>query len=267
MVAAVSCWHCVARTPITMVAKAMMTNGHAPADVSSAERIADQDWPRITADLNAYGAATLGPLLSPSHCEAIAAGYDDDAPFRSRVIMARHGFGRGEYKYWAYPLPAIVHQLRTALYPPLAEIANSWRAALGYEKAFPRDHDAYLKRCHNAGQLRPTPLLLRYTEGDYNCLHQDLYGDLVFPLQVAVLLSRPGRDFTGGEFVITEQRPRMQSRAEVVSLAQGEAVIFAVNARPVAGTKGTYRVKLRHGVSRLRSGVRHTLGIIFHDAA
>ena len=245
----------------------MMTNGQAPAEISVADRIAGQDWQRVADDLDTYGAATMGPLLTPSHCRAISASYEDDDTFRSRVVMSRHGFGRGEYKYWAYPLPAVVDEMRTALYPSLANIANTWRAALGYEKAFPKEHAGYLKRCHKAGQKRPTPLLLQYTEGDYNCLHQDLYGEHIFPLQVAVLLSDPGREFTGGEFVITEQRPRMQSRAEVVSLKQGEAVIFPVNARPVAGSKGTYRVKLRHGVSRLRSGTRYTMGIIFHDAA
>ena len=244
----------------------MMMSGRALSGISIADRIAGQDWQRVAVDLDAYGVATIGPLLTPAQCRAISAGYEDDAAFRSRVVMARHGFGRGEYKYWAYPLPAVVNEMRSALYPPLADIANTWRAALGYQQSFPKTHDAYLKRCHKAGQQRPTPLLLQYREGDYNCLHQDLYGEHVFPLQVAVLLSEPGRDFTGGEFVITEQRPRMQSRAEVVSLQQGAAVIFPVNARPVAGTKGTYRVKLRHGVSRLRSGTRYTLGVIFHDA-
>ena len=234
---------------------------------SISDRVAAIDWTRVREELDTYGAAVIGPVLSPSQCRDIASGYDNDAQFRSRIVMARHGFGRGEYKYWAYPLPEQVAALRNALYPPLAEIANAWRSALGYEKAFPPDHDAYLARCHKTGQERPTPLLLKYTEGDYNCLHQDLYGEHVFPLQVAVLLTEPGRDFTGGEFVLTEQRPRMQSRAEVIGLSQGEAVIFAVNARPVAGTKGTYRVKMRHGVSRLRRGTRFTMGIIFHDAA
>jgi len=181
-------------------------------------------------------------------------------------VMARHGFGRGEYKYYGYPLPDIIAALRPALYAALAPIANQWNAALGDKAAYPADHDAYLRRCHQAGQKRPTPLLLRYVAGDYNCLHQDLYGDLYFPLQVAFLLSRPGHDFTGGEFVLTEQRPRMQSRAEVVPLEQGEGVIFAVNQRPMQGTRGFYRVAMRHGVSRLRSGQRFTLGVIFHDA-
>jgi uncharacterized protein len=193
--------------------------------------------------------------------------YPDDAHFRSHIHMARHGFGRGEYKYFAYPLPDRVSLLRAALYPPLAGIANRWNEALGIDVRFPADHNAFLDRCHAAGQTRPTPLLLRYGPGDYNCLHQDLYGEHVFPLQVAILLAEPGRDFSGGEFVITEQRPRMQSRASVVPLSQGDAVVVAVHHRPVRGTRGTYRVTLRHGVSEILTGRRHTLGIIFHDAA
>ena len=232
-----------------------------------ADRIVGLDWQSIHAELNQYGAARISSLLSAKECTSMATRYESENEFRSHILMARHGFGRGEYKYWSYPLPGIVQDLRTALYPSLAEIANDWRAALGYEKPFPKTLAKYLDRCHAADQTRPTPLLLKYEEGDYNCLHQDLYGEHVFPLQVAILLSKPDHDFTGGEFVITEQRPRMQSRAEVVSLSQGDAVIFAVNARPIQGTKGTYRVKLRHGVSRLRSGTRHTMGIIFHDAA
>jgi uncharacterized protein len=236
----------------------------AAADV--ADRVAALDWPHIAAELDAHGAATTGVLLSEEDCAALAAAYDSDARFRSRVVMARHGFGRGEYKYFAYPLPDTVAALRVALYPKLAEIGNRWNEELRIAARYPRDHDAYLKRCHGAGQSKPTPLLLRYGAGDYNCLHQDLYGEHVFPLQVTVLLSQPGRDFAGGEFVLTEQRPRMQSRAEVVPLRQGEAVIFPVHHRPVRGSRGTYRVNMRHGVSRLRSGHRHTLGIIFHDA-
>ena len=228
-------------------------------------RIAALDWAALGAALDGYGCATTGPLLTPEECHALAALYPDDATFRSHIHMARHGFGRGEYKYFAAPLPETVAVLREALYPPLAAVANRWQEALG-GTPYPDALDAYLKRCHAAGQNRPTPLLLKYETGDYNCLHQDLYGELVFPLQAAILLSEPARDFTGGEFLLTEQRPRMQSRAEVVALRQGEAVIFAVNQRPVAGKRGTYRVAMRHGVSRLRSGRRFTLGIIFHDA-
>ena len=225
------------------------------------------DWERVGIELDAFGCALIPGLLAPADCMAAAALYERPALFRSRVLMQQHGFGRGEYQYFAYPLPVALAALRTALYPPLASIANGWQAALGLEARFPPAHDDYLARCHAAGQVKPTPLLLRYREGDYNCLHQDLYGELVFPLQVAVLLSKPGVDFSGGEFVLTEQRPRMQSRAEVVPLGQGDAVVFAVNQRPVQGTRGIYRVALRHGVSRLRNGTRHTLGIIFHDAA
>ena len=229
-------------------------------------RVAALAWPRIAADLDAQGWANTGALLDGDTCSELAARYDDDAAFRSRVVMARHGFGKGEYKYFAYPLPALVATLRAALYPHLAGVANAWQAALDESLRFPPTLDAWLRRCHRAGQRRPTPLLLRYTSGDYNCLHQDLYGEHVFPLQVAFLLSQPQVDFTGGEFVLVEQRPRMQSRAHVVPLAQGEGVIFAVHDRPVRGTRGTYRVKLRHGVSALRSGERTTLGVIFHDA-
>jgi hypothetical protein len=225
------------------------------------------DWEKVSAALDERGSAVVESLFSPAQCRSLAALYDEDALFRSRVVMARHGFGRGEYKYFDYPLPELVAAQRTALYPRLAEIANRWNAALGSKARFPAEHKAYLRRCHAAGQRRPTPLILKYGEGDYNCLHQDLYGEQVFPLQLTLLLSQPGSDFSGGEFVMTEQRPRMQSRAEVVPLAQGDAVIFAVNERPARGTRGTYRVKLRHGVSRVRSGQRYTAGIIFHDAA
>ena len=214
-----------------------------------------------------WGAARKRVLLDRAACEAMTALYDRETGFRSRIVMARHGFGRGEYKYFAAPLPDPVAALRAAFWPHLAPIANRWNEAMGLAPRFPAQHAAFLARCHQAGQTRPTPLLLRYDAGDYNCLHQDLYGEHVFPLQVAVLLSAPGRDFTGGEFVLTEQRPRMQSRAEVVPLTQGEGVIFAVHHRPVQGARGTYRVNLRHGVSRIRSGRRHTLGVIFHDAA
>ena len=228
--------------------------------------VAALDWERIAADLDERGCAVTGPLLTPAECAALAGLYDEDAAFRSRVVMARHGFGRGEYKYFAYPLPETVAALRGALYPHLAPVANRWAERLGGEAAYPARHDSYLARCHAAGQSRPTPLLLRYGEGDYNCLHQDLYGALAFPLQATLLLSAPGADFAGGEFVLTEQRPRMQSRPEVVALGQGEGVVFAVNQRPVRGTRGDYRVTMRHGVSRLRSGRRLTLGVIFHDA-
>ena len=224
------------------------------------------DWEKISADLDERGSAVVERLLSPAQCRSLVALYDEDNIFRSRVVMARHNFGRGEYKYFDYPLPELVAATRTALYPKLAEVANRWNAALGVEARYPREHKAYLKRCHAAGQRRPTPLILKYGEGDYNCLHQDLYGEQVFPLQLTILLSAPGTDFTGGEFVMTEQRPRMQSRAEVVPLEHGDAVIFAVNERPVRGARGAYRVKLRHGVSRVRSGRRYTAGIIFHDA-
>jgi uncharacterized protein len=228
-------------------------------------RVGALDWERIAADLDAYGCATTGAVLAADECAAIASRYGEDPLYRSRVIMARHGFGRGEYKYFAYPLPDVVAALRESLYAPLADIANRWNEQMGTEQRFPPSHAAYLKRCHAGGQTRPTPLLLQYGAGDYNCLHQDVYGELVFPLQVAFLLSRPNKDFSGGEFVLTEQRPRMQSRAEVVPLTQGEGVIFPVHHRPVQGTRGVYRVNMRHGVSRLRSGTRHTMGVIFHD--
>jgi hypothetical protein len=231
-----------------------------------AERLTGADWRKLGDDLDAHGSAVLPAVLSPDECQALASLYPAEGPFRSRIVMARHGFGRGEYKYFAYPLPELVAELRSSLYAPLAEIANRWSEALGGELRYPEVHAAFLERCHRAGQTRPTPLLLQYGEGDYNCLHQDLFGEHVFPLQVAFLLSTPGRDFTGGEFVLTEQRPRMQSRAEVVALGQGDGVVFPVHHRPVRGSRGVYRVNLRHGVSRLRSGRRHTLGIIFHDA-
>jgi uncharacterized protein len=224
------------------------------------------DWAEISTELDRYGTAILKEVLSAEQCSRLTSCYRQDRLFRSRVVMASHGFGRGEYKYFAYPLPDVVATLRTTLYPFLAGIANRWNTAMKIEVRFPEHHDAFLKRCHKAGQTKPTPLLLQYGEGDYNCLHQDLYGEHVFPLQIAILLSEPGRDFTGGEFVLTEQRPRMQSRVEVIPLGRGDGVIFPVNHRPVEGSRGVYRVTMRHGVSRLRSGHRHTLGIIFHDA-
>jgi hypothetical protein len=235
-----------------------------PARDPDASRVA---WDAVERDLDAQGYAAIESLLDPAACAATAALYADEHRFRSRVVMARHGFGRGEYQYFAHPLPPLVPALRTALYPWLAPIANRWHAAMGIASRFPADHAAFLARCHAAGQTKPTPLLLQYGPGDYNCLHQDLYGAHVFPLQVIVLLSQPGRDFEGGELVMTEQRPRMQSRPMVVPLRQGDAAVIAVHQRPVDGSRGTYRVNLRHGVSVVRSGHRHTLGIIFHDAA
>lgn len=237
------------------------------AAIGAETRIAAIDWDRAAADLDRDGWTVLPGLLSDGECDAVAALYGPSDAFRSQVVMARHGFGQGEYRYFAYPLPPLVQDLRTALYPRLTPIANRWHERMGSDVRFPADHQAFLDRCHAAGQRRPTPLLLEYQAGDYNCLHQDLYGEHVFPLQVAVLLSAPGTDFTGGEFVLTEQRPRMQSRPSVVPLGKGDAVLFAVNSRPHKGTRGDYRVTMRHGVSRLRSGKRHTLGIIFHDAA
>jgi hypothetical protein len=226
------------------------------------------DWQQVVSHLDAYGAAVVGPLLSTQQCYDLSRLYasEDEALFRSRVVMSRHGYGRGEYRYFAYPLPEIISDLRTQFYEPLAGIANHWNETLKIDVRYPPQHQAFLDRCHVAGQTRPTPLLLQYGPGDFNCLHQDLYGEHVFPLQVAMLLSEPGRDFCGGEFVLTEQRPRMQSRAEVVHLSRGQAVIFPVHHRPIQGTRGTYRVNMRHGVSRLHSGSRHTLGIIFHDS-
>jgi uncharacterized protein len=237
-----------------------------PAADAARIRAEAMDWSAVSGDLDRHGMAILPGLLEPQACRTLRERYDEDGLFRSRIVMARHGFGRGEYKYFADPLPQGIAALRGALYAPLSEIANRWNEALGVARRFPPGLAAFLAECRAAGQDKPTPLMLRYEAGDYNCLHQDVYGEHVFPLQVAVLLSQPGEDFTGGEFVMTEQRPRMQSRVEVAPLAIGDAVVFPVTERPVAGTRGTYRVKLRHGVSRLRSGRRHTLGIIFHNA-
>jgi hypothetical protein len=247
----------------------MVSNVHPfPRAVSEkSSRLARYGWDEVGAELDLHGCWVLPALLDAGECRAASKLYDSDGLFRSRVVMAKHGFGRGEYKYFSYPLPPMIAELRTALYPELAAIANRWSGALGRGESFPADHASYLARCHAAGQTRPTPLLLKYGAGDYNCLHQDLYGEHVFPLQVAVLLSEPGRDFAGGEFALTEQRPRMQSRVEVVPLGQGDGVIFPVHHRPVEGARGTYRVVMRHGVSRIRSGQRFALGIIFHDAA
>ena len=239
---------------------------HLVPSADIAARVDGVNWAQIESELDAQGCAVLKGVLDPDECRALAALYPDDALFRSRIVMGRHGFGRGEYKYFSYPLPGLIAALRPPLYGRLAGVANRWNEAMGIDIRYPASHAAFLKRCHDTGQTKPTPLLLQYEAGDYNCLHQDLYGEHVFPLQVAILLSEPGRDFEGGEFVLTEQRPRMQSRAEVVPLRQGDAVAFAVHHRPVQGTRGTYRVNLRHGVSRLRSGHRHTVGVIFHDA-
>lgn len=238
----------------------------ASGDNVIASRVAAIDWDRVTFDLDAAGWARFPELLTADECRQLAALYPDDARFRSKVVMARHGFGRGEYKYFSYPLPDLIAVLRPALYERLAPIANRWNEIMGIAVRYPQEHAEFLARCHKAGQTRPTPLLLQYVEGDYNCLHQDLYGEHVFPLQVVFLLSQPGKDFSGGELVLTEQRPRMQSRAEVTNLQQGDAAVFAVHHRPVQGTRGAYRVNMRHGVSRLHSGRRSTLGVIFHDA-
>ncbi len=235
-------------------------------DAAPTERIAALPWPALYEALDAHGNALIPGLLSAKECAALSARYDDHAAFRSRVVMSRYGFGSGEYKYYAYPLPAVVQDLRAALYPHLVDIANRWNETLDSPVRYPASHADFLARCHEAGQQRPTPLMLKYGSGDYNCLHQDIYGEHVFPLQVAVLLSQPGNDFSGGEFVVTEQRPRQQSRAEVVPLQQGDAVVFAVSHRPAQGARGAYRVNLRHGVSRVRAGQRFTLGVIFHDA-
>jgi uncharacterized protein len=229
-------------------------------------RLSGVNWPHVEAELDAHGVARAGGILNAEECREIAELYDLQQGFRSRVIMGRHGFGQGEYRYFSYPLRPIIHVLRTALYRRLVATANRWNALMGFEPRYPEEHAAFLARCHEAGQTQPTPLLLQYAPGDFNCLHQDIYGEHVFPIQAAVLLSEPGRDFEGGEFVVTEQRPRMQSRVEVLPLRQGDLVVFAVRERPANGKRGTYRVKHRHGVSRLRAGKRHMLGIIFHDA-
>jgi hypothetical protein len=231
------------------------------------ERVAAIDWPQVGTDLDAQGAALIERLITPAECRSLAALYPRNELFRSRVVMAQYGFGRGEYQYFSYPLPGLIGALREALYPRLAPIANRWNEAMGIAVRFPDRHNEFIVRCHAAGQRRPTPLLLQYGVDDYNCLHQDLYGEHVFPLQVVLLLSEPGHDFEGGEFVMTEQRPRMQSRPIVLPLCQGDAAVIAVHHRPVRGTRGAYRVKLRHGVSRVRAGHRHTAGVIFHDAA
>jgi uncharacterized protein len=245
---------------------AIQTDTPGASSTRIAERVKGLDWERVSHELDAQGSARLERLLSPDACQMVAGLYPQEAIFRSRIEMRRHGFGRGEYKYFSYPLPQLVGDLRTTVYPLLVPIANRWNTAMGLEVRYPEKHADFIERCHQAGQVRPTPLLLQYGADDYNCLHQDLYGAHVFPLQLAILLSDPHTDFTGGEFVMTEQRPRRQSRPIVVPLRQGDGVLFAVHQRPVQGTRGVYRVHLRHGVSRIRSGHRHTLGIIFHDA-
>jgi len=235
-------------------------------DGGLAQRLAAVDWQEASDGLNHSGCAVIPQLLTPQDCQALAALYAQPAVFRSRIVMQRHGFGNGEYQYFGYPLPDLVQGLRTSIYPHLAPLANHWYEQMGLSPRFPAEHADFVARCHAAGQQRPTPLLVQYEAGDYNCLHQDLYGEHVFPLQMVVLLAQPGQDFTGGELVLTEQRPRMQSRVEVLALRQGDAAVFAVQQRPVQGSRGSYRVTMRHGVSRIRSGRRHTLGIIFHDA-
>ena len=243
-----------------------VAGGIRPSAKSEQRRVAAADWDRVSDDLDAQGFAVIPGLLGARDCRSLSGLYPDDAHFRSRIVMARHGFGRGEYKYFAYPLPERMAALRTGIYPHLARVANRWNEQMKIDVCYPAEHAAFLQRCHEAGQTRPTPLLLQYGAGDFNCLHQDLYGEHVFPLQVAILLSEPDEDFTGGEFVLTEQRPRMQSRPAVVPLRRGDGVVFAVHHRPVQGSKGIYRVNLRHGVSVVRTGHRHTAGIIFHDA-
>jgi len=231
-----------------------------------AERVEAVSWEQVSRELDAEGSAVIKGILSADECDEVRTLYDEEELFRSQVVMERHGFGRGEYRYFGYPLPDLIRDLRTSIYPHLVPIANRWNEAMGVDVRFPTTHAEYIRRCHEAGQDKPTPLVLKYGIDDYNCLHQDLYGEHVFPLQIAVLLSEPEKDFTGGEFVMTEQRPRMQSRPMVVPLRKGDGVVFAVRHRPVQGKKSVYRVNLRHGVSRIRSGSRHTLGVIFHDA-
>ncbi len=244
------------------------TAGHGSiADITIAERVRSMEWTRVLDDLDTYGVAQTGPLLTDDDCDDLRKNYDQDALFRSRVVMRRHGFGEGEYKYFKYPIPDTIQSLRTSIYPRLVPIANTWMAALGHDRRYPDALVDMLENCRAAGQARPTPLILKYGPGDYNCLHQDLYGEVAFPIQLVVLLSAPGDDFTGGDLVLTEQRPRMQSRAEVVSLKKGHGALFAVNERPKVGARGTYRVKMRHGVSRVRKGARFATGVIFHDAA
>ena len=247
-------------------ASAIPDVGSAASSDAIQGRVANIDWMKLHADLDAQGWAVVPQLLTLAEAECIAGLYHQEQGFRSQVIMGRYGFGRGEYKYFSYPLPPLIRELRTAAYPHLAPIANQWHERMGMEVSFPNNHAAFLARCHKAGQVRPTPLLLEYGPEDYNCLHRDLYGEHVFPIQIAILLDQPGEDFIGGEFVMTEQRPRMQTRAMVLPLRKGDAAVFAVNSRPMKGVRGDYQVKLNHGVSKLYTGKRHTLGVIFHDA-
>jgi hypothetical protein len=257
----------ISRQPKTSGDRVPRDSSPAPTSATVQARVDSVDWAKVHADLDAQGWAIVPKILTYAESGRIAGLYDQEQGFRSQVIMARHGFGRGEYKYFSYPLPPLIQALRTAAYPHLAPIANQWHERMGKEVRFPRDHAAFLNRCHQAGQTRPTPLLLKYMPEDYNCLHRDIYGKHVFPMQIAILLDQPGENFEGGEFVMTEQRPRMQTRAMVLPLGKGDAAIFAVNSRPVKGTRRDYQVKLNHGVSKLHSGMRHTLGVIFHDAA
>jgi hypothetical protein len=247
-------------------ANAQLEIGPGAHSASIKDRVNAADWIKICGDLDAQGWATAPKLLTDGEADLIAGLYPREEGFRSQVIMARHGFGRGQYKYFSYPLPPLIQELRAAAYPRLVPIANQWHERMGKDVRFPQDHAAFLERCHQAGQVRPTPLLLEYEAGDYNCLHRDLYGEHVFPIQIAILLNQPGADFNGGEFVMTEQRPRMQTRAMVLPLEKGDAAIFAVNSRPMKGVRGDYQVRLNHGVSKIHSGKRHTVGVIFHDA-
>ena len=251
---------------MTAAARRKARTGSGAGAAAIEARVDGADWTKVRAGLDAEGWAVVPGLLSDGEADSVAALYHQEQGFRSQVVMARHGFGRGAYKYFSYPLPPLVQALRTAAYPRLAPTANQWHERMGKDARFPRDHAAFLARCHEAGQTRPTPLLLAYGPGDYNCLHRDLYGEHVFPIQMAILLDQPGEDFVGGEFVMTEQRPRMQTRAMVLPLKKGDAAIFAVNSRPMKGVRGDYQVKLSHGVSKLYSGRRRTLGVIFHDA-
>jgi hypothetical protein len=253
------------RTKTEAASPSVGTGGDADCTAIKA-RVDSIDWAKVRADLDVQGWAVVPKLLTHAEADGISNLYPQEEGFRGHVVMARHGFGRGEYKYFSYPLPSLIQTLRAAVYPHLVPIANQWHERMRKEGRFPPEHAAFLERCHEAGQVRPTPLLLEYAPEDYNCLHRDLYGDHVFPIQIAILLDQPGEDFEGGEFVMIEQRPRMQTRAMVLPLRKGDAAIFAVNFRPMKGTRGDYQVRLNHGVSKLYTGKRHTVGVIFHDA-